>query len=35
MQERANQARGTLTVRSSPGRGTEVVLVVASSGPET
>jgi len=35
MQERANQARGTLTVRSSPGRGTEVVLVVASSGPGT
>jgi signal transduction histidine kinase len=35
MQERAHQARGTLTVRSWPGRGTEVVLVVASAGPGT
>jgi signal transduction histidine kinase len=40
MQERASQAHGTLTVRSSPGHGTEIVLLVAyaareaaSSGP--
>jgi PAS domain S-box-containing protein len=42
MRERASQAHGTLTVRSSPGHGTEIVLLVAyatreapSSGPET
>lgn len=39
MRERASRAHGTLTVRSSPGQGTEVVLLVpleaASSGPET
>ena len=42
MQERASQVHGTLTVRSSPGHGTEIVLLVAdaareaaSSGPGT
>jgi signal transduction histidine kinase len=42
MQERANQAHGTLTVQSSPGHGTEIVLVVphvggqaVSTGPGT
>ena len=29
MQERASQVRGTLTVRSSPGQGTDIVLLVA------
>jgi len=42
MQERASRAHGTLTVRSAPGHGTAIVLLVASaaraaasSGPET
>jgi len=35
MQERANQAHGTLTVRSSPGHGTEIVLLVAYAAGKT
>jgi len=34
MQERASQAHGTLTVRSSPGHGTEIVLLVAYAARE-
>ena len=34
MQERANQAHGTLTVRSSPGHGTEIVLLVPHAAGE-